>query len=75
MRGLGLIVFVLSAMAAVDATAQVSLMPQVVQDRLREVGPVWGKDIPGNVAKTLEAYTPVLAESPKSGVKITKDVV
>ena len=74
MRRLGLIVFALSAMAAVDATAQVSLMPQVVQDRLREVGPVWGKDILGNIAKTLDVYTPVLAASPKSAGKITRNV-
>ena len=56
------------------ATAQVSNMPQNVQDRLREVGPGWGKDILGNVAKTLEVYTPVLASAPKAGVKVTKDV-
>lgn len=56
------------------ASAQVSLMPQEVQDRLREVGPVWGKDILGNVAKTLAVYDPVLAAAPKDGVKITKDV-
>lgn len=54
--------------------AQVSSMPQNVQDRLREVGPGWGKDILGNVAKTLEVYTPVLASAPKAGVKLTKDV-
>lgn len=56
------------------ATAQISNMPQNVQDRLREVGPGWGKDILGNVAKTLEVYTPVLASAPKAGVKVTKDV-
>lgn len=62
------------AVAATGASAQVSLMPQAVQDRLSEVGPGWGKDILGNVEKTLQVYTPILAAAPKAGVKITKDV-
>ena len=56
------------------AIAQVSNMPQNVQDRLREVGPGWGKDILGNVAKTLEVYTPVLEAAPKAGVTVTKEI-
>ena len=56
------------------AVGQVSNMPQNVQDRLREVGPGWGKDIRGNVEKTLEVYAPVLAAAPKAGVKVTKEV-
>lgn len=56
------------------ASAQVSVMPQAVQDTLREVGPGWGKDILGNVEKTLRVYTPILAAAPKSGVKITREV-
>ena len=69
-------VLALSAIGAPtpDATAQVSLMPQAVQDRLHEVGPGWGKDITGNIAKTLQVYEPILAAAPKSGIKITKDV-
>src|SRR3954451_20225059 len=64
----------ISGALVVGATAQVSLMPQAVQERLQQVGPGWGKDITGNIAKTLEVYEPVLAAAPKSGVKITKDV-
>jgi len=56
------------------AAAQVELMPQEVQQRLQQVGPGWGKDITGNIAKTLEVYEPVLAAAPKSGVKIINDV-
>lgn len=59
---------------AVGAMAQISNMPQDVQDRLREVGPGWGKDILGNVEKTLQVYTPVLAAAPKTGVNVTRDV-
>jgi acetyl esterase/lipase len=58
----------------VPASAQVSNMPPEVQQRLREVGPGWGKDITGNVAKTLEVYAPVLKAAPKDGVKVTRDV-
>src|SRR4051795_5664822 len=64
----------ISGALVVGATAQVSLMPQAVQERLQEVGPGWGTDITGNIAKTLEVYAPILAAAPKSGVKITKDM-
>jgi acetyl esterase len=56
------------------AQSQVSMMPEAVQDRLREVGPGWGKDIVGNIAKTLQVYTPVLEAAPKDGVRITRDI-
>ena len=56
------------------AHAQVANMPKQVQDRLAEVGPVWGKDIPGNIAKTLEVYTPILRATPKTGVRATMDL-
>jgi acetyl esterase len=56
------------------ADAQISRMPQTVQDRLQQVGPGWGKDIPGNIEKTLQAYTPVLAAASKAGVKVTRDI-
>ena len=61
-------------MLAGHAAAQVSLMPQAVQERLQEVGPGWGKNITANIAKTLEVYAPILAAAPADGVKITKDV-
>jgi acetyl esterase len=64
----------LAITSPLPAAAQVSNMPPEVQQVLREVGPGWGKDILGNVAKTLKAYTPVLAAAPKDGVKITREV-
>ncbi len=56
------------------ALAQVANMPAEVQERLRQVGPGWGRDINGNIAKTLEVYVPLLAAAPKDGVKITRDL-
>ncbi len=54
--------------------AQVTNMPRHVQDRLAEVGPVWGKDILGNNAKMLEVYTPILRDVPQAGVRATLDI-
>ncbi len=69
--------FLLAALGAIAvnvATAQVSNMPPQVQARLAEVGPVWGKDILGNIAKTLEVYTPILRESSKAGISVSRDL-
>ena len=61
-------------LAASVANAQVANMPPHVQERLAQVGPGWGKDIRGNIAKTLEVYTPILAGAPKEGMSVTRDV-
>jgi len=60
--------------AAAPALAQVSNMPAQVQQRLAEVGPGWGKDIGGNIEKTLEVYTPLLAVAPKQGITVQRDL-
>ena len=60
--------------AAAPAFAQVSNMPAQVQQRLAEVGPGWGKDITGNIEKTLEVYTPLLAVEPKQGITVQRDL-
>ena len=67
-------ILLLSLFSATGAQAQVTNMPTAVQQRLAEVGPGWGKDIRGNIAKTLEVYDPILAASPKDGVAVTRDV-
>jgi acetyl esterase/lipase len=64
----------LLAVVAPAAHSQVSTMPPDVQKLLAEIGPVWGKDILGNVEKTLKAYDPVLKASPKTGVTVERDV-
>lgn len=56
------------------AHAQVANMPKAVQDRLAELGPVWGRDILGNIDKTLEVYTPILRSAPTTGVRVTRDL-
>lgn len=61
-------------LAPVAGLAQVSNMPPHVQQRLAEVGPGWGKDILGNIQKTLEVYTPLLAVAPKTGVRVERNI-
>lgn len=60
--------------AAAPAFAQVANMPAHVQQRLAEVGPGWGRNILGNIEKTLEVYTPLLAVAPKQGVTVQRDI-
>jgi len=62
------------AWASSHAHAQVENMPAQVQQRLAEVGPGWGKDIAGNIAKTLEVYTPLLAVAPKMGIATQRGI-
>ena len=60
--------------AVAPAFGQVANMPTPVQQRLAEVGPGWGKNILGNIEKTLEVYTPLLAVAPKQGVTVQRDL-
>lgn len=64
----------LIALTVGAAKAQVTAMPRDVQDVLAAVGPIWGNDIPGNIQRTLEVYTPILRDAPKDGVRVTRDV-
>jgi acetyl esterase len=61
-------------LTAAPAFAQVTNMPAQVQQRLAEVGPGWGKDIGGNIEKTLEVYTPLLSVAPKQGVTVERNL-
>ena len=74
MKPIAVLLGLLLCAAAPLAQAQVSNLSLQVQQRLAEVGPGWGKDILGNIEKTLEVFTPVLAAAPKSGINITRDV-
>jgi acetyl esterase len=60
--------------AAAPALGQLANMPAHVGQRLAEVGPGWGKNIPGNIEKTLEVYSPLLAVAPKTGIAVQRDV-
>src|SRR5690554_127024 len=62
------------AFAPVAASAQMEAMPEPLQERLAEIGPGWGSDIGGNVAITQELYTPLLAEAPRDGVEVVRDL-
>lgn len=68
------LVAALTMAVAAPAVAQMSAMPQDLQDRLAEIGPNWGKDIRGNIAITQKFYTPLLQAVPRDGVEITRDV-
>jgi acetyl esterase/lipase len=59
---------------ATPAAAQMSVMPQELQDTMARIGPVWGSDILGNVAISERAYTPLLAAAPRDGVQVRRDV-
>ena len=41
---------------------------------MAELGRKWGEDIPGHVRAMMEAFTALLADSPKEGVEVTRDV-
>jgi acetyl esterase len=64
----------LALASASPAPAQLANMPDELRARLAEINPGWGKDILGNVAKTLALYTPILAAAPKAGVATTRDI-
>ena len=42
--------------------------------RMAQIGPVWGKDIQKNRDVVLDIYTPMLARSPKDGVRLTRNL-
>jgi acetyl esterase len=41
---------------------------------MAELGPIWGKDVSGNVRRMIEAFTPVLAQAPKDGVEAKRGI-
>jgi acetyl esterase/lipase len=68
------VVLILAVCWSSALPAQVANMPRSVQDLLSEVGPTWGADLDRNIRKTREAYTDVLAQSPRSGVSVVSDL-
>lgn len=61
------------AVTTAPALAQVSALPKEVQEKLAEIGPVWGTNILANVKKMEEAFTPLLLKGPRAGVAIVRD--
>jgi acetyl esterase len=49
-------------------------IPASLRQLMADMGPRWGQDVPGNVRRTIEAFTPLLATAPKDGVNVTRDI-
>lgn len=49
-------------------------IPQSLNHLLSVVGPVWAHDVPGNVRKMVDNFSPLLAQCPKTGVEVTRGV-
>ena len=48
-------------------------IPDTLRALMDELGPVWGRDVPGNVRRMIDAFTPLLAGAPKAGVEVSRD--
>jgi acetyl esterase/lipase len=48
-------------------------IPEAVLAQMAEIGPRWASDVPGNVRRMVEAFTPVLARAPKDGVEVMRN--
>jgi acetyl esterase/lipase len=49
-------------------------IPEPVRALMKELGPKWGSNVPGHVRQMIDAFTPVLAQAPKEGVQVTRDI-
>lgn len=56
------------------AVNQAPQIPAELWDLMARIGPVWGRDVPRHVRQMIDAFTPLLASSPKEGVERTRDV-
>jgi len=62
------------ALTAGVSEAQVSRLPDPIQNKLAEIGPVYQSDIRKYIPETFALFTPLLATMPKSGVTVTRDL-
>lgn len=49
-------------------------IPPDLRALMAERGPAWAADVAGNVKCMVEAFTPLLAEAPKQGVRVTREI-
>ena len=49
-------------------------IPDAVSRRMAEIGPRWGENVSGHVRETIEMYSAVLAQAPRDGIAITRDI-
>jgi acetyl esterase/lipase len=59
--------------AVQSALGQVARLPEPVQKRLAEIGPVYQTDIRKYIPETQQLFTPLLAQGAKAGVTVTTD--
>ena len=60
--------------AAAPAHAQISRLPESVQEALAEIGPKWQSDIRTYIPRTFDLFAPLLEAAPKDGVTVTEDI-
>jgi acetyl esterase/lipase len=49
-------------------------IPDELRALMARVGPQWASDIPGNVRLMIRSFDPVLANAPKEGITVVRDV-
>jgi len=49
-------------------------IPAWLRSKMAELGPRWREDIPGHVKQMLDAFASILAEAPKAGVAVERDI-
>jgi len=49
-------------------------IPKTLRDLLSVVGPIWASDVPGNVRKMVDHFSPLLAQCPKNGIEVTRNL-
>jgi acetyl esterase/lipase len=54
--------------------AETPEIPESLWRLLADVGPRWAQDVPGNVRRMVDAFSPLLAHAPKDGVQVVADL-
>jgi acetyl esterase/lipase len=49
-------------------------IPEALRRQMAELGRRWGEDIPGHVRAMMESFSALLADSPKAGVRVARDI-
>jgi len=49
-------------------------LPEEARRRMLEIGPVWAEDIVAHRDMVIEAYTPVLAQVPREGIEVSREL-
>jgi acetyl esterase/lipase len=54
--------------------SQPPVIPESLRNLMTEIGPKWGTNIPQHVKQINEAFSPLVAQGPKGGVSVTRDL-